>query len=130
MSCKFIPKKFIEKKIEENKARLNRLIKLILILNLILVPVTIESIKTLNFNREIKLNLNENVIVDTGVNIEEIESWMDILYITSNSGEIKNNKGNIFISNKKDIDYISKERKIEVIENKEDNGYYLEVLGR
>ncbi|WP_024615025.1 hypothetical protein [Clostridium sp. Ade.TY] len=130
MSYKFIPKKFIEKKIEENKARLNRLIKLILILNLILVPVTIESIKTLNFNREIKLNLNENVIVDTGVNIEEIESWMDILYITSNSGEIKNNKGNIFISNKKDIDYISKERKIEVIENKEDNGYYLEVLGR
>lgn len=130
MSYKFIPKKFIEKKIEENKARLNRLIKLILILNLILVPVTIESIKTLNFNRKIKLNLNENVIVDTGVNIEEIESWMDILYITSNSGEIKNNKGNIFISNKKDIDYISKERKIEVIENKEDNGYYLEVLGR
>ena len=130
MSNKFIPKKFIDKKMKETKTRLNIMIKITLIINLILLPSTISNIKVLINNKEIKSKINENIVADIGVNIDELKDWMNILYKTSSNGEIKNNEGSMCIMDKKYIDYISKEKTIESIENKGEEGYYLKVLGK
>lgn len=130
MSNKFIPKKFIDKRMKETKTRLDIMIKITLIINLILLPSTISNIKVLINNKEIKSKINENIVADIGVNIDELKDWMNILYKTSRSGEIKNNEGSMLIMDKKYIDYISKEKTIESIENKGEEGYYLKVLGK
>ncbi|MGG7077677.1 hypothetical protein [Clostridium sardiniense] len=127
MNRNFIPEKFIEKQDKQYKRSINRGLLMILICNLIILPINISNIienkKNIN-NVEIENSIDNKISYSK----KEILKWVEILDLYANSGEIKNNYGDILMINDKYLGNIKE--KLDIIKiNNDEAGYSLNVVG-
>lgn len=127
MNRNFIPEKFIEKQDKKYKRSINRGLLMILICNLIILPINISNIienkKNIN-NVEIENSIDNKISYSK----KEILKWVEILDLYANSGEIKNNYGDILMINDKYLGDIKE--KLDIIKiNNDEAGYSLNVVG-
>lgn len=100
---------------------------MILICNLIVLPINISNIienkKNIN-NVEIENSIDKKISYSK----KEILKWVEILGLYANSGEIKNNHGDILMINDKYLGDIKE--KLDIIKiNNDEAGYSLNVVG-
>ncbi len=111
----FIPIDIYEKRNKIEIGKLNSIIIIILLGNIILFFMTIDKIKTIKENKNlIKYSINKQ----DGISLDEIVSWINLLNYSSESGLIENNKGTIKVENK-NIDKINEKSKINSIKESE-----------
>ena len=111
----FIPIDIYEKRNKIEIGKLNSIIIIILLGNIILFFMTIDKIKTIKENKNlIKYSINKQ----DGISLDEIVSWINLLNYSSESGVIENNKGTIKVENK-NIDKINEKSKINSIKESE-----------
>lgn len=127
MNKNFIPEKFIQKKNKEKEQSIKRGLALLLLGNLIMLPININNIIE-------KKNTNKDNSVEVVSNInyldrkKEIAKWVDILELYANSGEIKNNSGDILIKDDVYLNEIKNRVNITKINNDESR-YSISVVG-
>ena len=111
----FIPIDIYENRNKIEIGKLNSIIIIILLGNIILFFMTIDKIKTIKENKNlIKYSINKQ----DGISLDEIVSWINLLNYSSESGLIENNKGTIKVENK-NIDKINEKSKINSIKESE-----------
>ena len=111
----FIPIDIYEKRNKIEIGKLNSIIIIILLGNIILFFMRIDKIKTIKENKNlIKYSINKQ----DGISLDEIVSWINLLNYSSESGLIENNKGTIKAENK-NIDKINEKSKINSIKESE-----------
>ncbi|WP_275373326.1 hypothetical protein, partial [Clostridium tertium] len=129
----FIPNEFIERlDLNENKKN-NQLISILILLNIIIIPTSVNKILQNKEYEEVYNNNNNNL--ESNLNIEErikkenIEEWINnitpnILYMN-----IQNNNGSIKVKNKEEVFKIEENDKIKInsIIKNEENYFTLEV---
>ncbi len=129
----FIPNEFIERlDLNENKKN-NQLISILILLNIIIIPTSLNKIMKNKEYEEVYNNNNNNL--EGNLNIEErikkenIEEWINnitpnILYMN-----IQNNNGSIKVKNKEEVFKIEENDKIKInsIIKNEENYFTLEV---
>lgn len=129
----FIPNGFIERlDLNENKKN-NQLISILILLNIIIIPTSVNKILQNKEYEEVYNNNNNNL--ESNLNIEErikkenIEEWINnitpnILYMN-----IQNNNGSIKVKNKEEVFKIEENDKIKInsIIKNEENYFTLEV---
>ncbi|GAA0825601.1 hypothetical protein [Clostridium tertium] len=129
----FIPNEFIERlDLNENKKN-NQLISILILLNIIIIPTSVNKILKNKEYEEVYNNNNNNL--EGNLNIEErikkenIEEWINnitpnILYMN-----IQNNNGSIKVKNKEEVFKIEENDKIKInsIIKNEENYFTLEV---
>ncbi|MDU3523834.1 hypothetical protein [Clostridium sp.] len=129
----FIPNEFIERlDLNENKKN-NQLISILILLNIIIIPTSVNKILQNKEYEEVYNNNNNNL--ESNLNIEErikkenIEEWINnitpnILYMN-----IQNNNGSIKVKNKEEVFRIEENDKIKInsIIKNEENYFTLEV---
>ncbi|EEH97667.1 MAG: hypothetical protein E7D28_09405 [Clostridium sp.] len=129
----FIPNEFIERlDLNENKKN-NQLISILILLNIIIIPTSVNKILQNKEYKEVYNNNNNNL--ESNLNIEErikkenIEEWINnitpnILYMN-----IQNNNGSIKVKNKEEVFKIEENDKIKInsIIKNEENYFTLEV---
>lgn len=129
----FIPNEFIERlDLNENKKN-NQLISILILLNIIIIPTSVNKILQNKEYEEVYNNNNNNL--ENNLNIEErikkenIEEWINnitpnILYMN-----IQNNNGSIKVKNKEEVFKIEENDKIKInsIIKNEENYFTLEV---
>ena len=129
----FIPNEFIERLyLNENKKN-NQLISILILLNIIIIPTSVNKILQNKEYEEVYNNNNNNL--ESNLNIEErikkenIEEWINnitpnILYMN-----IQNNNGSIKVKNKEEVFRIEENDKIKInsIIKNEENYFTLEV---
>lgn len=129
----FIPNEFIERlDLNENKKN-NQLISILILLNIIIIPTSVNKIMKNKEYEEVYNNNNNNL--EGNLNIEErikkenIEEWINnitpnILYMN-----IQNNNGSIKVKNKEEVFKIEENDKIKInsIIKNEENYFTLEV---
>lgn len=129
----FIPNEFIERlDLNENKKN-NQLISILILLNIIIIPTSVNKIMKNKEYEEVYNNNNNNL--ESNLNIEErikkenIEEWINnitpnILYMN-----IQNNNGSIKVKNKEEVFKIEENDKIKInsIIKNEENYFTLEV---
>lgn len=129
----FIPNEFIEKlDLNENKKN-NQLISILILLNIIIIPTSVNKIlknkeyeEVYNHNNN---NLEGNLNIEERIKKENIEEWINnitpnILYMN-----IQNNNGSIKVKNKEEVFKIEENDKIKInsIIKNEENYFTLEV---
>ncbi|WP_317310224.1 hypothetical protein [Clostridium thermobutyricum] len=111
----FIPIDIYENRNKIEIGKLNSIIIIILLGNIILFFMTIDKIKTIKENKNlIEYSINK----PDGISLDEIVSWINLLNYSSESGVIENNKGTIKVENK-NIDKINEKSKINSIKESE-----------
>lgn len=111
----FIPIDIYENRNKIEIGKLNSIIIIILLGNIILFFMTIDKIKTIKENKNlIEYSINK----PDGIILDEIVSWINLLNYSSESGVIENNKGTIKVENK-NIDKINEKSKINSIKESE-----------
>lgn len=111
----FIPIDIYENRNKIEIGKLNSIIIIILLGNIILFFMTIDKIKTIKENKNlIEYSINKQ----DGISLDEIVSWINLLNYSSESGVIENNKGTIKVENK-NIDKINEKSKINSIKESE-----------
>jgi len=112
------------KKVESRKNKFfEKLILILILINIILFPKSIERIYSMNESIEV-VNLEVDLIDHYKVEILEI---MDLINLDIKYLEIKDGKGSIRTKNKEDIYKIDKDLNIKSIEKDEENYYLLGV---
>lgn len=129
----FIPNEFIERlDLNENKKN-NQLISILILLNIIIIPTSVNKIlknkeyeEVYNHNNN---NLEGNLNIEERIKKENIEEWINnitpnILYMN-----IQNNNGSIKVKNKEEVFKIEENDKIKInsIIKNEENYFTLEV---
>ncbi|MBP1889746.1 hypothetical protein J2Z53_001329 [Clostridium moniliforme] len=126
MNKNFIPEKFnLKKEYNKNKS-INRGIILLLVANILIFPVNINSL-----NKKYFENNNTKKEISTQKNIDlkdKLINWINLLHKYTNYGDIEDNSGKIVLKNIKDIKKIEKDLTIKKVFN-ENKKYYLNVLG-
>lgn len=126
MNKNFIPEKFnLKKEYNKNKS-INRGIILLLVANILIFPVNINSL-----NKKYFENNNTKKEISTQKNIDlkdKLINWINLLHKYTNYGDIEDNSGKIVLKNIKDIKNIEKDLTIKKVFN-ENKKYYLNVLG-
>ncbi|MBS5885409.1 MAG: hypothetical protein E6300_14700 [Clostridium sp.] len=129
----FIPNEFIEKlDLNENKKN-NQLISILILLNIIIIPTSVNKILQNKEYEEVynnnNNNLESNLNIEEGIKKENIEEWINnitpnILYMN-----IQNNNGSVKVKNKEEVFKIEKSDKIKInsIIKNEENYFTLEV---
>lgn len=129
----FIPNEFIEKlDLNENKKN-NQLISILILLNIIIIPTSVNKILQNKEYEEVynnnNNNLESNLNIEEGIKKENIEEWINnitpnILYMN-----IQNNNGSVKMKNKEEVFKIEKSDKIKInsIIKNEENYFTLEV---
>ena len=119
----FMPSDYL-KKVESRKNKFfEKLILILILINIILFPKSIERIYSMNESIEV-VNLEVDLIDHYKVEILEI---MDLINLDIKYLEIKDGKGSIRTKNKEDIYKIDKDLNIKSIEKDEENYYLLGV---
>lgn len=129
----FIPNEFIERlDLNENKKN-NQLISILILLNIIIIPTSVNKILQNKEYEEVynnnNNNLESNLNIEEGIKKENIEEWINnitpnILYMN-----IQNNNGSIKVKNKEEVFKIEENDKIKInsIIKNEENYFTLEV---
>lgn len=126
MNKNFIPEKFTLKKEYNKNKSINRGIILLLVANILIFPVNINSL-----NKKYFENNNTKKEISTQKNIDlkdKLINWINLLHKYTNYGDIEDNSGKIVLKNIKDIKKIEKDLTIKKVFN-ENKKYYLNVLG-
>lgn len=126
MNKNFIPEKFTLKKEYNKNKSINRGIILLLVANILIFPVNINSL-----NKKYFENNNTKKEISTQENIDlkdKLINWINLLHKYTNYGDIEDNSGKIVLKNIKDIKNIEKDLTIKKVFN-ENKKYYLNVLG-
>ena len=126
MNKNFIPEKFTLKKEYNKNKSINRGIILLLVANILIFPVNINSL-----NKKYFENNNTKKEISTQKNIDlkdKLINWINLLHKYTNYGDIEDNSGKIVLKNIKDIKNIEKDLTIKKVFN-ENKKYYLNVLG-
>ena len=111
----FIPIDIYEKRNKIEIGKLNSIILIILLGNIILFFMTIDKIKIIKENKNlVEYSINKQ----DERSLDEIVSWINLLNYYSESGVIENNKGTIKAENK-NIDKINEKSKINSIKESE-----------
>lgn len=111
----FIPIDIYEKRNKIEIGKLNSIILIILLGNIILFFMTIDKIKIIKENKNlVEYSINKQ----DERSLDEIVSWINLLNYYSESGVIENNKGTIKVENK-NIDKINEKSKINSIKESE-----------
>ena len=119
----FMPSDYL-KKVESRKNKFfEKLILLLILINIILLPKSIERIYSMNESIEV-VNLEVESIDHYKAELLEI---MDLINLDIKYLEIKDGKGSIIIKDKEDIYKIDKDLNIKSIEEDEENYYLLGV---
>ena len=129
----FIPNEFIERLDLNENNKNNQLISILILLNIIIIPTSVNKILQNKEYKEVYNNNNNNL--ESNLNIEErikkenIEEWINnitpnILYMN-----IQNNNGSIKVKNKEEVFKIEENDKIKInsIIKNEENYFTLEV---
>ncbi len=127
MNKNFIPEKFLQKKNREEKQSIKRGLVILLVGNLIMLPINISNImKIKNAEKDNSLESVDNI--NPLDRKKEILKWAEVLKLYANSGEIKDNSGDMLI---KDDRYLNEIKdKVNIIEiNNDDSGYAISVIG-
>ncbi len=126
MNKNFIPEKFnLKKEYNKNKS-INRGIILLLVANILIFPVNINSLNKKYFeNNSTKKEISTEKNIDLK---DKLINWISLLHKYTNYGDIEDDSGKIVLKNIKDIKKIENDLTIKKIfsENKK---YYLNVLG-
>ena len=129
----FIPNEFIERlDLNENKKN-NQLISKLILLNIIIIPTSVNKILQNKEYEEVynnnNNNLENNLNIEESIKKENIEEWINnitpnILYMN-----IQNNNGSIKVKNKEEVFKIEENDKIKInsIIKNEENYFTLEV---
>lgn len=125
----FIPNEFIERlDLNENKKN-NQLISILILLNIIIIPTSVNKILQNKEYEEVYNNLESNLNIEERIKKENIEEWINnitpnILYMN-----IQNNNGSIKVKNKEEVFKIEENDKIKInsIIKNEENYFTLEV---
>ncbi|MCR1949740.1 hypothetical protein NSA50_01550 [Clostridium sp. DSM 100503] len=126
----FIPNEFIEKiGINENKKN-NKLILILLMLNIIVIPTSANRVLHNKENVEVNNNnLDDNINTEKGFKKEDIKELINNILPNILSMNIQNNNGSIKVKGKEDV-FIIEEKgiiKIKSIIKDEQNDFTLEV---
>lgn len=129
----FIPNEFIERlDLNENKKN-NQLISILILLNIIIIPTSVNKILQNKEYEEVYNNNNNNL--ESNLNIEErikkenIEEWINNITPNIPYMNIQNNNGSIKVKNKEEVFKIEENDKIKInsIIKNEENYFTLEV---
>ena len=126
MNKNFIPEKFnLKKEYNKNKS-INRGIILLLVANILIFPVNINSLNKKYFeNNSTKKEISTEKNIDLK---DKLINWISLLHKYTNYGDIEDNSGKIVLKNIKDIKNIENDLTIKKVFN-ENKKYYLNVLG-
>lgn len=127
MNKNFIPEKFLKLKAKKEEKSIKRGLIILLLGNLIILPVNINSImQNKKSNEEISLyDTKDTKSFDLR---KEVINWAEILENYSNLGNIKDNSGDMLIKSDKLLDKIKDKVSITKINNDE-RGYFIDVVG-
>lgn len=119
----FMPSDYLEKLESRRNKFFEKLILLLILINIILLPKSIERIYSMNESIEV-VNLEVDLIDHYRGELLEI---MDLINLDIEYLEIRDGKGSIIIRNKEDIYKVDKYLNIKSIEKDEKNYYLLGV---
>lgn len=126
----FIPTEFIEKlNINENKKN-NKLISILIILNIIIIPTSVNKVVKNKDNAKVyNNNLETNQDIEKGIKRENIETWINNISPNMLNMNVQNNNGSIKVKKKEDVFEIEEKNiiKINTIIKDEENNFILEV---
>lgn len=126
----FIPTEFIEKlNINENKKN-NKLISILIILNIIIIPTSVNKVVKNKDNAKVyNNNLETNQDIEKGIKRENIETWINNISPNMLNMNVQNNNGSIKVKKKEDVFEIEEKNiiKINTIIKDEENNFIIEV---
>lgn len=127
MNKNFIPEKFIKVKAKKEEKSIKRGLIILLLGNLIILPININSIMQ-NKNSNEEISLYDTKDIKSFDLKKEVINWVEILENYSDLGTIKDNSGKMLIKNDKSLDKIKENISITKI-NSDERGYFIDVVG-
>ncbi|WP_291652477.1 hypothetical protein [Clostridium sp.] len=126
----FIPNEFIDKlDLNENKKN-NKLISILIMLNIIIIPTSVNKIlQNKEYEEVYNNNLENNMYIEKGIKKENIEEWINNITPNTLNMNIQNNNGFVKVKNKEEVFKIEENDKIKInsIIKNEENHFTLEV---
>ena len=127
MNKNFIPEKFIKVKAKKEEKSIKRGLIILLLGNLIILPININSIMQ-NKNSNEEISLYDTKDIKSFDLKKEVINWVEILENYSDLGTIKDNSGKMLIKNDKSLDKIKENISITKI-NSDERGDFIDVVG-
>lgn len=123
----FIPNDFIDKvNVDENKKN-NKLISILIILNIIIIPNSLDKVfYSKDKIKESNDQSENNLYIEKGIKKENIEYWINNIYPGIVNMNIQNNNGIIQVKSKESVFKIEERDEIKINSiNKTDKNYFI-----
>lgn len=123
----FIPNDFIDKvNVDENKKN-NKLISILIILNIIIIPNSLDKVfYSKDKIKESNDQIENNLYIEKGIKKENIEYWINNIYPGIVNMNIQNNNGIIQVKSKESVFKIEERDEIKINSiNKTDKNYFI-----
>lgn len=123
----FIPNDFIDKvNVDENKKN-NKLISILIILNIMIIPNSLDKVfYSKDKIKESNDQIENNLYIEKGIKKENIEYWINNIYLGIVNMNIQNNNGIIQVKSKESVFKIEERDEIKINSiNKTDKNYFI-----